>query len=356
MARLTRFAFDQSNNAPRLRRARMGNQMNTYANRQVAGWLGGVAAGILLGCGTVFAQEEGGEVEAIVKSLPSEIMPLTPKSLLLDIVDTGAHLVAVGDRGAVIVSNDGRNWAQVQTPTRSALTAVSFPDPDHGWAVGHDAVILHTADGGKTWDLQNFEPELEKPFLDVLFIDAERGFAVGAYGLFYKTEDGGQSWSEVESPIRESEWHFNSITRLNDGTLLIAGETGTLAKSTDGGATWATLESPYESSFFGAAPRGEKGAVIFGLRGNVFATEDVHGGNWREIKTDSVASMFGATTFGDGRVVLVGLNGNIMMSANGLEQVELMKSKTGTPLSAAVAFGGELIAVGESGVQHIPLK
>lgn len=330
--------------------------MSTQTNRLVAGWIGGVAAGVVLGCGAVLAQDEGGEVEAVVKPLPSEIMPLTPRSLLLDIVDTGAHLIAVGDRGAVIASNDGRNWAQVQTPTRSALTAVSFPDPDHGWAVGHDAVILHTADGGKTWSLQNFEPELEKPFLDVLFLDADRGFAVGAYGLFYRTEDGGRSWGEVDSPIRENEWHFNSITRLNDGTLLIAGETGTLARSTDGGATWASLESPYDSSFFGAAPRGKKGAVIFGLRGNVFATEDIHGGKWRQVRTDSVASMFGATTFDDGRVALVGLNGNIMVSANGLEHVTLMKSTTGTPLAAAVVFGGELIAVGESGVQRIALK
>src|SRR5690606_40556522 len=132
------------------------------------------------------------------------------------------------------------------------LTAVTFADENNGWAVGHDAVILHTADGGETWTLQNFEPELEKPFLDVLFLDAQRGLAIGAYGLFYSTADGGQTWSEVETPIREDEWHFNAITRLNNGTLLIAGETGTLAMSTDEGLTWTALESPYDSSLFGA--------------------------------------------------------------------------------------------------------
>ena len=44
--------------------------------------------------------------------------------------------------------------------------------------MGHDAAILHTTDGGKTWTLQNFQPELEKPFLDVLFLDNQHGFAM----------------------------------------------------------------------------------------------------------------------------------------------------------------------------------
>lgn len=317
--------------------------------------LGGVALGILLACGAVVAQDDSG-VETIVKSLPSELQPLAPKSLLLDITNTGRHLVAVGDRGAVLVSNNGRDWAQVQTPTRSPLTAVYFADADHGWAVGHDAVILQTEDGGRNWALQNFEPELEKPFLDVLFLDARRGYAVGAYGLFYRTGDAGQTWTEVDSPIRESELHFNSIERLSDGTLLIVGETGTLAKSTDGGANWTTLESPYESSLFGVAPHGEKGAVVFGLRGNVYMTDDIHRGRWTEVETNSVASMFGATTLPDGRVAMIGLNGNILVSDNGSGSVSLAKSSAGTPLSAAIAFNGELIAVGESGVQRIRIQ
>ncbi len=327
--------------------------MNMCKRRRLAGV---TAALLLAGPAVLPAQEGGGEVETIVKPLPSEIMPLTPKSLLLDIVNTGAHLIAVGDRGAVIVSNDGEKWAQVQTPTRSALTAVDFPDPQNGWAVGHDAVILHTADGGRSWSLQNFEPELERPFLDVLFLDARRGFAVGAYGLLYRTVDGGQNWTDLETPIRDGEWHFNSITRLDDGTLFIAGEMGTLARSTDEGQSWTALESPYDSTLFGALGYGAKGVVIFGLRGNVFVAEDVHRPQWREVDSGSVASMFGATRLDDGRVVMVGLNGNILVSARDMDRVDQTKARAGTPLAAAIPLGDTLIAVGESGVQHIALN
>jgi hypothetical protein len=127
-------------------------------------------------------QEEAAEAPAVpVKPWPSEMASLASRSLLLGVSNTGKHLIAVGDRGNVVVSNDGENWAQVQVPVRATLTAVEFADQNNGWAVGHDAVILHTKDGGKTWQLQNFAPELERPFLDVLFTDASRGMALGAY-------------------------------------------------------------------------------------------------------------------------------------------------------------------------------
>lgn len=320
-------------------------------------WLRGLVACTLLAGGAARADDEAvSEVQTTIKSLPSEILPLTPHSLLLDIVNTGERLVAVGDRGAVVISVDGDEWAQVQTPTRAALTAVDFADTQNGWAVGHDAVILRTRDGGRSWSLQNFEPELEKPFLDVLFLDADRGFAVGAYGLIYVTADGGETWDELDSPIREDEWHFNAITKLRDGSLFLAGESGTLARSTDDGETWELLESPYDSSLFGALPYGDKGVVIFGLRGNVFISRDVTTGEWDEVDTGTVASMFGGTTLADGRSVLVGLNGTVMVSADGMDEVTLLRAAAGTPLSGAIGFGDALLAVGESGVQRVALQ
>ena len=193
-------------------------------------------------------------------------------------------------------------------------------------------------------------------FLVYAMTDASRGFAVGAYGMLYRTEDGGQTWAPVDSPIRESELHFNAIARLNDGALFIAGEQGTLAVSSDAGQTWTTVQSPYDSSLFGAAAHGDKGVVIFGLRGNVFVADDAQKPEWRQVETNSVASMFGATQTEDGRLVMVGLNGNIMVSGNGLDRVDLLKSKAGTPLSAAIPFGEQILAVGESGVQPVALQ
>src|SRR5579885_1156384 len=154
------------------------------------------------------ASEDGAPPTAPVqiKPRPSEIMPKATQALILGVIDTGEHLIAVGDRGEILASNDGRAWAQVPTPVRAALTAVSFADPQHGWAVGHDAVVLHTGDGGRSWTLQNFQPELQEPFLDVLALDPNHAYAVGAYGLFEQTTDGGANWTKVEAPASTARW------------------------------------------------------------------------------------------------------------------------------------------------------
>lgn len=306
---------------------------------------------------------------APVKPRPSETLALTSKGLMLDVTNTGKHLVAVGDRGAVIVSNNGSDWAQVQTPVRSPLTAVAFADEMNGWAVGHDAVILATKDGGKTWAMQNFAPELEKPFLDVVAIDASNVMAFGAYGLLYKTTDGGTTWAEAEAPdIRADELHFNGAVKLNNGSVLAVGEQGMLGLTADGGTTWAKLPAPYDGSFYGALPLGDGGALVYGLRGNVFKTADVAGGQWTQLKTDTVASFFGATLLGDGSVALVGLAGAVLkldaadnatklrVKVRGTDALgrELDKDVTGS-FSSAAPFAGGLLVVGEQGVQSLKL-
>jgi len=302
------------------------------------------------------------------KPRASEIMPLAQRSPMLGLVSTGKHLVAVGDRGQILVSNNGRNWAQVKTPVRSPLTAVTFADENNGWAVGHDATILHTTDGGKTWELQHFNAELEKPYLSVLFLDANTGFAVGAYGLASKTTDAGKTWTDLDAPaVRADETHLNDIIKLGNGNLLIAGEQGMLGLSTDKGATWTKLTSPYEASLFGAVAVGEKGVAIYGLRGNVFVNTDVNSKNWTKIDTKTVDSFFGGAATADGKVVLVGLSGTILVVDPKTSEARSLKIRKDevtasgrritdvvtSTLSAVVPFKDGLLVAGDEGIQTL---
>lgn len=289
---------------------------------------------------------------------PAEIAPRAATSLLLAIAQADGRLVAVGDRGVILVSDDGAKWDQVPAPVHATLTAVSFADAQHGWAVGHDATILHTADGGRTWRLQHFAPAENKPLLSVLALDAQKAYATGAYGLFLGTDDGGATWAPVEATaLVEEGLHLNALIRLNHGALFLAGETGMVAVSADG-REWKRLKIPYEGSLFGALPRGDKGALVFGLRGNVYASDDVHGNRWTKIETGTVQSMFGGALLPSGEAALVGADGEMLLvdAAGAVRKARAPKDEhslgSGT-LSGVLPRGNALLVVGESGVSSV---
>ena len=238
--------------------------------------------------------------------------PLASHSLLLDGTDTGGSLVVVGDRGHVLVSTDqGASWKQSTVPTRALLTAVDFVDVKDGWAVGHDAVILRTRDGGATWRIVHCAPEEERPLLDVWFRDAKDGFAVGAYGYFLETRDGGESWHSRF--ISDDDFHLNVLVPADpEGTrLFVAGEAGAIYRSDDAGLTWRALPSPYAGSWFGAVALDRDRLVLAGLKGHLFQSTDA-GETWSRIATGVQSTLTGALRLDDGRLLLTGLEGVVL--------------------------------------------
>ncbi|MBW3525215.1 hypothetical protein KO533_01320 [Shewanella sp. NKUCC05_KAH] len=266
----------------------------------------------------------------------SQVQPLAASSLILDIANVGAGLMAVGERGHALVY-DG-SWHQVVTPVSSQLTKVFFLNEKRGWAVGHDATILQTQDGGQTWQQQMHSPEIEKPFLDVVFLDENNGIAIGAYGLFYRTNDGGAHWSDEfhEELLAEEDVaylaelkgsdqsaylsarasllpHFNRILTLTDGRLLLVGELGLVAVSGDQGKTFTRTNFDYDGSMFNAVET--KNAVyVMGLRGHIFKA-DVSLSQWNQIELPVQSSINGAMVVSDDALYLVG-NAGIVIKLN----------------------------------------
>ncbi len=286
--------------------------------------------------------------------------PLASRSLLLDAAHAGARLVAVGERGHVLVSDDdGASWRQVLVPTRATLTAVHFADDRRGWAVGHDAVIIGTTDGGDSWRRVHYAPDEERPLLDLWFRDAEHGVAVGAYGYYLVTEDGGEHWNAKDVlPDQEDvdefygggiDYHLNQIRHAVGERLFIAAEAGTVLRSADTGATWELLPSPYGGSFFGTLSVGESSVLLYGLRGHLFRTDD-DGESWQEIQTGTVAMLNDAIRLRDGSVVVVGLGGTILTSRDGGRSFTLTGRPDRMGISAALeAKDGSLVLFGDSG-------
>ncbi|KAA0947874.1 hypothetical protein FQ186_11385 [Pseudomonas sp. ANT_H14] len=281
------------------------------------------------------------------------------KGLMIDVVHAGKRLVAVGDRGHILYSDDkGATWTQAKVPTRQLLTAVFFADDQHGWAVGHDAKILATTDAGATWTQQFEDLTREAPLLDVWFNDANHGFAVGAYGALIETTDGGKGWYDVSDRLdNEDQYHLNAIAFVKDAGLFIVGEQGSMFRSSDDGQTWEKLEGPYEGSLFGVIGTAQPQTLLaYGLRGNLFRSTDF-GSTWEPVELQAARGalefgLSGATLLDDGSLVVVGNGGSVVVSHDDGLTFSVFNRPDRISLSAVTAAGnGNLILVGQGGVR-----
>ncbi|HEY8993145.1 MAG TPA: YCF48-related protein, partial [Lacunisphaera sp.] len=288
----------------------------------------------------------------------SEPAPLAAKSLLLDVARAGDRLVAVGDRGHILLSDDeGVTWRQVAVPTRAMLTGVSFGDAAHGWAVGHDGVILATADSGATWTRQDPGNDLETVWLDVFFSDPLHGLAVGAYAKCLLTMDGGKTWQPAGTV--PDEVHLNQIAPTATDTVYLSGEAGTLLVSDDARKPWRKLNVPYDGSLFGLLPLGDRTLLVYGLRGHVFLSDDA-GQTWAPREISVPVLLMAGVRMKSGVIVLAGLGGNFHVSRDAGATFALWQPETynGGVSALLEARDGALIVVGEKGAARLqlPLK
>lgn len=339
------------------------------------------------------------------------VMPLAERSTLLDICVAGDRVVAVGEYGNVVFSDDaGGNWRQAAVPTTQMLTAVYFIDALHGWTVGHDGLVLASDDGGETWRVQRdglavqhqanlevreaayrhvselerqlasadeqtrlqLETELEDsrvsledaeltlaepvftaPLLDVWFEDANRGWAVGAFGTIAATLDGGQHWLSQQAQLENpDEFHLNAITGDGKGRLFIAGEGGAMYRSTDHGQHWESLPPIYDGSWFGVVYSAPHDALlVFGLRGKLFRSTDF-GNSWEPVLHDTTNTLAGGTASPQGEIVLAGAGGTVLASADGGQSFQHFTLQDRLSLSSALSLGGQLLLVGQGGARR----
>ena len=322
-------------------------------------------------------------------NVPAQPSPLASKSLLQGVARAGPRLVAVGQRGHILVSSDsGASWKQASVPVSSDLTAVFFVNDLKGWAVGHDGVILNSTDGGLTWTLQldgkranerlvesmqtvvDAHPQAadkkslleeakrfkeqgaDKPFLDVWFADENNGYVVGAYNLIFRTRDGGKNWEPWFDQTENPKLLNLYAIRPAGGSLYIAGEGGLVLKLDAEAQRFKALPTPYNGSFFGVV--GDKGSVlVFGLRGNVYRSDD-GGKAWAKVEVGLPATIVSGLTTASGALLLADAGGRIATSTDAGHTFKPMPLPDAAPIaSIADAGNGRLARVGPRGVSPV---
>jgi photosystem II stability/assembly factor-like uncharacterized protein len=328
----------------------------------------------------------------------------------MDVFNTGERLIAVGERGHILLSDDkGENWSQADVPTSVTLTAVYFPTPDKGWVVGHDGVVLHSADAGQSWakqldgaqinsaiqaqieqmfsDKQSvlertddpslrgvLEYELEslqffvsdaqlaveegptRPFMDVWFKNEREGIILGSFGMILKTEDGGQNWLPIMDHIDNLDgYHYYAIAPAGEA-LFIAGERGMLFRSFDYGESWQRLETPYEGSFFGVSGNkdGSK-VVVFGLRGNAYLSSD-SGVSWQVADTPKGSALSDAVFLDDGTLLMVANDGKLVRSNDKAQAFQKLSATFPGGIALTATGPDDVVVVGAYGVKSVGLK
>lgn len=341
-------------------------------------------AALLLAGGAQAAEQADSFVDVL--DLPAAHSNVPSRVPLLAVTRAGNRLVSAGQRGHILYSDDGgTSWRQAEVPVSSDLTAVHFPTPKEGWAVGHDGAVLHSADGGVHWERQldgrqigqlmldyyaahpqpdnatwleqarRFKEEgADKPFLDLWFRDANEGFVIGAFNLILHTGDGGRSWEPWNHRIDNPQaLHLTAIAASGDD-LFIVGEQGLLLRLShqqEGQQErFVTLPSPYAGSFFGIVAR--PGLVFaYGLRGHAIRSLD-GGASWSAVDTGLPVSLTAASFDASGRLYLFSQAGQGLVSDDRGASFKPLELAERLPVSGAVAGPGRLLLVGTRGVRE----
>ncbi len=292
--------------------------------------------------------------------LPAIKMASSQHALLLDGDVAGTRLLAVGERGHIIYSdNNGTQWQQADVPSRGHLNAVQFIDENQGWSVGEDGIVLNTQNGGITWQKQMDirDAEQKGPLLDVYFLNANEGFAVGVFNKIYHTIDGGNSWQAWQDNIDNlDEWHLFAIAAAGDH-LYIASEMGLVFRSLDGGQSFTQIQTDHDGSFHGILARkgveGHDELVLFGVGGVVYTSID-SGENWQYVDTSIEDGLSGGIWLENNSALLVGANGVMVTVDASLMQASSAYTDNGYPLNSVFSYSAQShIALGLGGVHKL---
>ncbi len=231
----------------------------------------------------------------------------------------------VGKYGLILHTPDGgKTWERMPSVTTKALTAVSFADELHGFAVGSGGNVITTTDGGSSWKLQ--ASKTKDHLLGLHVLSQRVALVVGAFGTILSTTNGGGSWKRhrlsweklIPRIINEGgymEPNLNAVHFVTRDTGWVVGEFGLVLRTTDGGQTWVSQRYGVNlPRLLAVVFRDENTGFAVGQKGTLIKTVD-GGKHWLEMNVGTQQNL-NEISMDDKQGVIVG-DGVVLKTKDG---------------------------------------
>jgi len=214
-------------------------------------------------------------------------------------------------------------------PQGQNLHSIEFINENEGWAGGEYSTILHTTDGGESWEFQ-YNGEISI-FYDIEFIDSQTGFAAGGYPFInrriMKTSNGGNDWAEVlgagMNPVYD-------LFVLENDTILAAGANGSLLISETNGNSWQTINTGFDFHFRSCWFFNYGNGWIVGDEGQVIRKNDEQG--WIQVNPFTDSDLYSVCFIDEQTGFTCGEDGVVFRTENGGNSWSLMPLLTNSIL------------------------
>ncbi len=262
----------------------------------------------------------------------------------------------VGSDGVMLATDDGGNsWIQAKKFTTDSFVQIYFENETTGWVLcqrniyarGSNATsyLRRTTDGGRTWEIVEFQDGGRERVTKMLFHEDGRATAFGEGGIFYGLQEDRTSWKKSQTAI-----HYLLLDGgfANETVGAIVGAGGTIMFTEDAGFTWekATLLGDLDTRF-NAVDFAGKGAWAVGSKGRIFRSNGAR--LWRQVNSGVTANLNGVYFTSQTNGWAVGDNGVIVRTRDGGTTWMDEKSKTSHKLEKVIFSNGRGWAIGFGG-------
>lgn len=256
------------------------------------------------GMGVVVSSDDGGE------NWRRTVLPASPFLVGVASCPDGRFHVVEKTDGIWSLGADG-DWVRQPLPEMTEPQAITCDPSGTLWVTGGFSTILHSTDGGVSWDSWSLDEDLY--LTTIQFLDERQGVAIGEFGTVLTTSDGGETWARAtELP---NSFYPQSAYFTNSAEGWVVGLDGTIWKTSDGAQSWQEDASGTSAPLYGIG--GSADSLLAVGENSTVIHREADAGRWSPVKVDTKSHDYlrGVTATGKGRFLVAGGGGVVVRIA-----------------------------------------